>query len=253
MANKIDRKEFLGRVFDVAKRVGALSGDIIEVLASVRWTDAKLVDAIGVEFKLGYVAGKLACDRDRAAKIAAKRDFKPEGKADDSRRTHDEHRAWRAAVSAWSYAKGIAGFDSARNGSKRKPKKRAETATATPATPATPATANAPIDLQNVAFQMPRMESRAECIALALNVSKLLLTAQNRSAKAPWGDLTVVFAEFIGKVRLIAQGVSGNAVTPKVESLPVPAPSVPSPVAEAKMTAIADAMAKAKPAKRKAA
>lgn len=111
---------------DVFKTARDQSKSTVKVIGAIKackldWTNADAVAIVGDTYKAGRISGALEVSEKTARGILAAKPHK-DGDSSDDRRTFAEHMAARAAISAWSTIRLLAGAPSAQTGGKRAPR-----------------------------------------------------------------------------------------------------------------------------------
>lgn len=198
--NKSNNALFLVSVFDAARVQGEATTKVISLLKSgkIKWSDKDLVGTITNEFKLGRTAGSLDVTRDEANVIAGKKPFKI-GKLGDDVRTEREHKAWRAAISAWSYVALQAGMPSAQTGKVRAPQMAGARDT-------TPNGDDANEDGDDKIVQgVPRARTTQDVAIFALRVADVIVKFQNQNADVKFDAYREAFRAYVEAIRNITQ------------------------------------------------
>ncbi len=107
-------------VFVAARNQGKSTQTVIDAIKACHldWTNAAQVDPIAGAYKAGRISASLECDEAAALGILALKPFKDNAPADNCR-TFSQHMACRAAISAWSTIRLLAGAPSAQTGKDR--------------------------------------------------------------------------------------------------------------------------------------
>jgi hypothetical protein len=116
----------LNNVFVAAKAQGKSTQVVVSAIKACingNWDDAINVANVANAYKAGRLCASLELKDEKAAlAILALKPFKDDKPNGDNMRTLGQHMACRAAISAWSNIRLLAGFVSAQTGQKRKPK-----------------------------------------------------------------------------------------------------------------------------------
>ena len=114
---------FLKNVFDASRKSGNATQELVAIIRArnINWDATETVKPMRREFYLGRIATSLDMDRVKAIIVLDKVKFKQSDNS-DKRRTEDEQKSYRAAVSAWSHVAMLAGQPNKKTGATRKPK-----------------------------------------------------------------------------------------------------------------------------------
>jgi hypothetical protein len=107
-------------VFVAARNESKSTQAVIDAIKACQldWSKPDQVDPIAAAYKTGRISAALDCAEDVAQGILSLKPFK-DGLSADNRRTFGQHMACRAAISAWSHIRGLAGAPSAQTGKDR--------------------------------------------------------------------------------------------------------------------------------------
>jgi len=199
-------------VFNAARDSGANIRTLVDTLrkANIKWDNKDKVDEIGLAFKLGRIAGYLRLkDADEAERILNLRPWDAKTPDVDAKRTPEQHKAVRAAISAWSTTCLMAGMPNKRTGAARANKsdnsdKSASNAQAAPR--------NAPAVVAPI--RPIRTYEDAYTFALQIRDAFVRFESLAATAKVQLGDLGTIFREYCDKVHTLkpaAQGDKKNA------------------------------------------
>lgn len=192
---------FLLDVYESARAQGWESQQCAVLLreGKLNWKDDAAIKPVAFEFRLGHIAGYLGLDsREKALAVA---------KVPAKARTGSQQLAYRAAVSAWSHVKLMAGVPNARTGETRTP--RAVAARGTTTNGSVVRGAAAPISsltspqalLPIVSKVFPRVVAREDVATFALWVVDTIEAFEKRNANVKMGDYRSIFNDFIGSVK----------------------------------------------------
>lgn len=180
-----------------AVRLGAKAfRETLAILSKTQWSNVEHVAAIKLTYQLATYANATG---EKVTRADAEKVFKlkpyVDGKSGDDRRTLDQHRNIRCAISAWSHMAARAGMPNARTGAKRKAK--------TPVAATTPDVAPTTIK----AVLVPRAKSQDDVRTFALEVAQLMRKFENKNAKTSFGDYRIVFDTYYDQVSKLANPV----------------------------------------------
>lgn len=188
---------FLVNVYDNAKKLGEATTAVISLLRSgkIKWSNDKLVGMVADAFKLGRLAGTLGVTREAAKLIVDKKPWS-DGKAGDDVRTEAEHKAWRAAVSAWSYVALQAGMPSAQTGKVRAPQMAGARDTSSKDAGKS---ADASEDLGDI--PVPMVTRPQDVAVFALRMADTIRKFENRNAGVKMDAYRTIFDAFVEAVQ----------------------------------------------------
>jgi hypothetical protein len=146
-------------VFIAARNESKSTQAVVDAIKACQldWSKPDQVDPIAGAYKAGRISAALECSEETALGILSLKPFK-DGLTADNRRTFGQHMACRAAISAWSNIRGLAGAPDAKTGDKRKPRQ----------TEAKPESVVTPDDLAPAVI---RAKLRADVEAYALRIA----------------------------------------------------------------------------------
>ena len=107
-------------VFSASRNQGKSTQAVIDAIKACQldWSKPDQVDPIATAYKAGRISASLDCEESAALTFLSLKPFK-DGQTADNRRTFGQHMACRAAISAWSTMRLLAGAPSARTGDER--------------------------------------------------------------------------------------------------------------------------------------
>lgn len=174
MSNETDTTNTLRNdVFVAARNESKSTQAVIDAIKACHldWSKLDQVEPIAAAYKAGRISATLDCGEDVALGILALKPFK-DGLTADNRRTFGQHMACRAAISAWSHIRGLAGAPSAQTGNTRPPRQTEGETVKLPANMVTIARANSPADVQAFALRI------ADVVKRYLNMNAKLVEGQ---------------------------------------------------------------------------
>jgi hypothetical protein len=189
---------YLVRIYNAAKATGETTVAMIALLRSAKlvWGDTDLIGPIATAFKEGRLSGSLGVGREEAKRVLALKAWDKDKPETDKHRTHAQHQAYRAAISAWSYCAQQAGMPHV-NGGKRKPKAR----NVPPAIIVADNKSMAPVVLERVI--VPLATTFKDVQTFAHNMSALMLKFEQKNAKVV-GEYGALFDDFRKAVKTLA-------------------------------------------------
>ena len=149
-------------VFIAARNESKSTQAVIDAIKACQldWSKPDEVAPIAVAYKTGRISAALECAEDVATGILALKPFK-DGLTADNRRTFGQHMACRAAISAWSHIRGLAGAPSAQTGEGRKARQtEGDETVKLPANMVTIAKANSAADVHAFALRIAGVVDR---------------------------------------------------------------------------------------------
>lgn len=167
-------------IYETARAHGATSAECVKAIqdAKLTWKDAKAVKEVAFEFRLGRIAGYLNLGlREEARAIL---------KSSSTKRTEEQQRAYRAAVSAWSYIARAAGMPNRVTGEPRK---------------ARPPQTAAKFEGSVTVFSVPTAKNYDEAAQFATRLSDMIRAFERRNPKVKLGELRPVFDTFVSEVK----------------------------------------------------
>lgn len=177
----------LNAVFSAAKAQGKSTQTVVDAIKACSlgtWADAKAVSAVADAYKAGRVVAALGLKSEVAAlAILALKPHK-DG-ATDGHRTLGQHMACRAAISAWSTMRLLAGAPSAQDGTKRKA--RASKANEPKGEATLP---------ENLVPAVTRAKTAADVNAYALRMAQNVAKYINLNSKLVAGDVGAILRAF---------------------------------------------------------
>ena len=107
-------------VFSASRNQGKSTQAVIDAIKACHldWSKPDQVDPIATAYKAGRISAALDCEESAALTFLSLKPFK-DGQTADNRRTFGQHMACRAAISAWSTMRLLAGAPSAQTGEDR--------------------------------------------------------------------------------------------------------------------------------------
>lgn len=183
----------LNAVFVASKAQGKSTATVVNAVKTAianDWNNAKLVQDVANAYKTGRVVASLALKSENAAlAILALKPHK-DG-ASDGHRTFGQHMACRAAISAWSTIKLLAGAPNGRTGAKRAPRQQnaADKASDGSKLP------------DNLLPAITRATSHADVLAYALRMASNISKYVNLNAAMVSGDVGDVLRAFPASVK----------------------------------------------------
>ena len=179
-------------VFSAARAQGKSTTVVVDAIKACKlnWSDDAAVASIADAYKTGRLCASLDLKSESAASaIFALKPYK-DG-AGDGHRTLVQHMACRAAISAWSSTRMLAGAPSAQTGAKRAPR--------APATPKdTPADKS---DISPAMLAVPRAQTHEDVHAFMLRMCDVFTKYQNRNAKFMTEGAGAIMQDFVNAVR----------------------------------------------------
>lgn len=197
------RVDVQANIFNVAKTSGEATRVVVDMLrgARINWSKDESVAIFADSFKLGRLAGYLGLvDRAAAQAIADLKPFK-DGDASDSRRTLAQHKAWRAAISAWSHCALLAGQPNKRTGKTRASK-------ANVAKPTDTATTVKDVDgsISPAMLAVSRAKTVDDVLMFALRVADVFTKYESHNASIKMGDVGTAMRAYVEAVRKVKLG-----------------------------------------------
>ena len=176
-------------VFVAARAQGKSTTLVIDAVKACKltWLDKVAVASIADAYKAGRVSASLGVTEKQALTILALKPHK-DGATPDGMRTFSEHMACRAAISAWSTIRLLAGAPSAQNGNGRTPR----------ATKANEEEGKALPDTLLPA--LVRAKSESDVHAYALRVAGNVKRYLNMNDKYAKGDIGEALRSFVANV-----------------------------------------------------
>ena len=180
-------------VFNAARVQGKSTQAVIDAIVALHIDVANKdgVNAIANAYKAGRLCASLGLKSEKEASAVFARlpyangrgvPFPADGKP---RRSADQHKACRAAISAWSTMRLLAGLESARNGAQRAVR-----------TPKAKSDAKLPANMVTIA----KAKSPADVHAFALKIAGVLKKYLDMNAKVAMGDDGTAMRAFIASV-----------------------------------------------------
>ena len=148
-------------VFSASRNQGKSTQAVIDAIKACHldWSKPDQVDPIATAYKAGRISAALDCEESAALTFLSLKPFK-DGQTADNRRTFGQHMACRAAISAWSTMRLLAGAPSARTGDERAPRQST----------AEPEVAKLPANMVTIA----RAQSANDVQAFALRIAEVV-------------------------------------------------------------------------------
>ncbi len=187
-------------VFSAARAQGKSTATVVDAIKACRldWSNADAVASIADAYK----AGRLCASLDLKSEVAASAIFalKPyKDGAGDGHRTLVQQMACRAAISAWSTTRMLAGAPSAQTGAKRAPRAPGASQTAKSGEGATSLADKS--DISPAMLAVPRASSPADVHAFLLRMADVMSKYQNRNAKLITEGAGAIMQDFVIAVR----------------------------------------------------
>lgn len=181
-------------VFSSARAQGKSTVVVVDAIKACKldWRNADAVASIADAYKCGRLCASLDLKSETAAQSIF--DLKPyKDGAGDGARTLVQHMACRAAISAWSTTRLLAGAPSAQTGKTRAPR-----------TPAAPSETKSNITPAMLA--VPRATKPQDVHAFMLRMADVFTKYQNRNAKLVVGDAGTLMRAYVDGVRNLGKG-----------------------------------------------
>jgi hypothetical protein len=184
-------------VFSAARAQGKSTTVVVDAIKACKlnWSDESAVASIADAYKTGRLCASLDLKSEAAATtIFALKPYK-DG-AGDGHRTLAQHMACRAAISAWSTTRLLAGAPSAQTGGTREP--RASQAGAKDKAATTLADKG---DISPAMLAVPNAKGHDDVRAFMLRMCDVFTKYQNRNAKFMTEGAGAIMQDFVNAVR----------------------------------------------------
>lgn len=181
-------------VFSAARAQGKSTQTVVDAIKACKldWENKDAVASIADAYKTGRLCAALNLTSEKSAQaVFALKPYK-DG-AGDGHRTLVQHMACRAAISAWSSTRMLAGAPSAQTGAKRAPR--------VPATPKDSKISDA--DISPAMLAVPKASSPADVHAFMLRMCDVFSKYQNRNAKIITEGAGAIMQDFVNAVRKV--------------------------------------------------
>lgn len=179
-------------VFSAARTQGKSTTIVVDAIKACKldWSKADQVASIADAYKTGRLCAALNLKSEVVASaIFALKPYK-DG-AGDGHRTLVQHMACRAAISAWSSTRMLAGAPSAQTGKKRAPR-----------VPATPKESTADkSDISPAMLAVPRATNANDVHAFMLRMADVFSKYRNRNAKLITEGAGAIMQDYVNAVR----------------------------------------------------
>ena len=171
-------------VFSASRNQGKSTQAVIDAIKACHldWSKPDQVDPIATAYKAGRISAALDCEESAALTFLSLKPFK-DGQTADNRRTFGQHMACRAAISAWSTMRLLAGAPSAQTGDERAPRQ----------SKAEPEVAKLPANMVTIA----RAQSANDVQAFALRIADVVKRYLNMNAGIAGGMTAGTLRDFV--------------------------------------------------------
>ena len=171
-------------VFSASRNQGKSTQAVIDAIKACHldWSKPDQVDPIATAYKAGRISAALDCEESAALTFLSFKPFK-DGQTADNRRTFGQHMACRAAISAWSTMRLLAGAPSAQTGKDRAARQ----------TEGEPEVAKLPANMVTIA----RAQSANDVQAFALRIADVVKRYLNMNAGIAGGMTAGTLRDFV--------------------------------------------------------